>query len=64
MANLELVALMVRDYDSAIRFFVDLLQFGDAGFIRNGRLCGFFEFGHVAALAFGVGAIHVTDLIR
>jgi catechol 2,3-dioxygenase-like lactoylglutathione lyase family enzyme len=27
MANLELVALVVRDYDSAIRFFVDLLQF-------------------------------------
>jgi len=27
MANLELVALVVRDYDSAIRFFVDVLQF-------------------------------------
>ena len=27
MTNLELVALMVRDYDPAIRFFVDLLQF-------------------------------------
>ncbi len=27
MAHLEFVALMVRDYDSAIRFFVDLLQF-------------------------------------
>lgn len=27
MANLELVALVVRDYDSAIRFFVDALQF-------------------------------------
>jgi catechol 2,3-dioxygenase-like lactoylglutathione lyase family enzyme len=27
MANLELVALLVRDYDPAIRFFVDLLQF-------------------------------------
>ena len=27
MANLELVALIVRDYDPAIRFFVDALQF-------------------------------------
>jgi catechol 2,3-dioxygenase-like lactoylglutathione lyase family enzyme len=27
MANLELVALVVRDYDRAIRFFVDVLQF-------------------------------------
>jgi catechol 2,3-dioxygenase-like lactoylglutathione lyase family enzyme len=27
MAALELVALMVRDYDPAIRFFVDVLQF-------------------------------------
>jgi catechol 2,3-dioxygenase-like lactoylglutathione lyase family enzyme len=27
MANLELVALIVREYDPAIRFFVDLLQF-------------------------------------
>ena len=27
MANLELVALVVRDYDAAIRFFVDVLQF-------------------------------------
>ena len=27
MANLELVALVVRDYDPAIRFFVDALQF-------------------------------------
>jgi catechol 2,3-dioxygenase-like lactoylglutathione lyase family enzyme len=27
MADLELVALVVRDYDPAIRFFVDLLQF-------------------------------------
>jgi hypothetical protein len=27
MANLELVALVVRDYDAAIRFFVDALQF-------------------------------------
>src|SRR6516225_12460959 len=27
MANLELVALVVRDYDPAIRFFVDVLQF-------------------------------------
>jgi catechol 2,3-dioxygenase-like lactoylglutathione lyase family enzyme len=27
MANLELVALVVRDYDPAIRFFVDMLQF-------------------------------------
>ena len=27
MANLELVALVVRDYDLAIRFFVDVLQF-------------------------------------
>ena len=27
MANLELVALIVREYDPAIRFFVDVLQF-------------------------------------
>ena len=27
MSNLELVALVVRDYDAAIHFFVDLLQF-------------------------------------
>lgn len=27
MANLELVALVVRDYDAAIRFFVDVLAF-------------------------------------
>jgi catechol 2,3-dioxygenase-like lactoylglutathione lyase family enzyme len=27
MANLELVALLVRDYEPAIRFFVDVLQF-------------------------------------
>jgi catechol 2,3-dioxygenase-like lactoylglutathione lyase family enzyme len=27
MANLELVALVVRDYDEAIRFFVELLRF-------------------------------------
>ena len=27
MAALELVALIVRDYDPAIRFFVDVLQF-------------------------------------
>lgn len=27
MANLELVALVVQDYDRAIRFFVDVLQF-------------------------------------
>src|SRR5438128_10804451 len=27
MAHLELVALLVRDYDAAIRFFVDALQF-------------------------------------
>src|SRR5438874_8724379 len=27
MARLELVALVVRDYDAAIRFFVDVLQF-------------------------------------
>src|SRR5918992_5238600 len=27
MAHLELVALVVRDYDAAIRFFVDVLQF-------------------------------------
>jgi catechol 2,3-dioxygenase-like lactoylglutathione lyase family enzyme len=27
MAHLELVALIVRDYDAAIRFFVDVLQF-------------------------------------
>jgi catechol 2,3-dioxygenase-like lactoylglutathione lyase family enzyme len=26
-SNLELVALIVRDYDEAIRFFVDVLQF-------------------------------------
>jgi catechol 2,3-dioxygenase-like lactoylglutathione lyase family enzyme len=27
MANLELVALIVQDYDPAIRFFVNVLQF-------------------------------------
>jgi catechol 2,3-dioxygenase-like lactoylglutathione lyase family enzyme len=27
MANLELLALVVREYDPAIRFFVDILQF-------------------------------------
>ena|SRR5581483_2795609 len=27
MADLELVALIVRDYDAAIAFFVDILQF-------------------------------------
>ena len=27
MSHLELVALVVRDYDPAIRFFVDVLQF-------------------------------------
>ena len=27
MSHLELVALVVQDYDAAIRFFVDLLQF-------------------------------------
>lgn len=27
MAHLEIVALVVRDYDAAIRFFVDVLQF-------------------------------------
>jgi catechol 2,3-dioxygenase-like lactoylglutathione lyase family enzyme len=27
MSNLELVALVVRDYDAAIRFFVEVLQF-------------------------------------
>ena len=27
MSNLELVALVVRDYDAAIQFFVDVLQF-------------------------------------
>ncbi len=27
MSNLELVAIVVRDYDQAIRFFVDVLQF-------------------------------------
>lgn len=27
MSRLELVALIVRDYDAAIRFFVDVLQF-------------------------------------
>jgi len=27
MAHLDLVALIVRDYDAAIRFFVDVLQF-------------------------------------
>ncbi len=27
MANLELVALVVRDYEPAIRFFIDVLQF-------------------------------------
>jgi len=27
MSHLDLVALIVRDYDAAIRFFVDVLQF-------------------------------------
>jgi catechol 2,3-dioxygenase-like lactoylglutathione lyase family enzyme len=27
MANIELVALLVRDYEPAIRFFVDVLEF-------------------------------------
>jgi catechol 2,3-dioxygenase-like lactoylglutathione lyase family enzyme len=27
MSHLELVALVVRDYDTAVRFFVDVLQF-------------------------------------
>ena len=27
MSNLALVALVVRDYDAAIRFFVDVLEF-------------------------------------
>ena len=27
MSHLQLVALVVRDYDAAIRFFVDILQF-------------------------------------
>ena len=27
MSHLELVALVVRNYDAAIRFFVDVLQF-------------------------------------
>ena len=27
MSHLQLVALLVRDYDAAIRFFVDVLQF-------------------------------------
>ena len=27
MSNIELVAVVVRDYDAAIRFFVDVLQF-------------------------------------
>src|SRR5918992_3442035 len=27
MSHLELVALVVRDYDAAIRFFVDVLEF-------------------------------------
>ena len=27
MSNLELVALVVQDYDAAIRFFVDVLEF-------------------------------------
>lgn len=27
MANLDLVALVVRDYDPAVRFFVDVLEF-------------------------------------
>src|SRR5580692_12625841 len=27
MANIELVALLVRDYEAAIRFFVDVLEF-------------------------------------
>ncbi len=27
MSHLELIALVVRDYDAAIRFFVDVLEF-------------------------------------
>ena len=27
MSHLELVALVVRDHDAAIRFFIDVLQF-------------------------------------
>ena len=27
MAHIDLIALIVRDYDAAIRFFVDILQF-------------------------------------
>jgi len=27
MSHLELVSLIVRDYDAAIRFFVDVLRF-------------------------------------
>ena len=41
MANLELVALVVRDYDPAIRFFVDVLQFelveDSPSFTNDGR---------------------------
>jgi uncharacterized glyoxalase superfamily protein PhnB len=29
MSHLELVTLVVRDYDAAIRFFVDVLRFDD-----------------------------------
>ena len=40
MANLALVALVVRDYEPAIRFFVDVLQFElveDAPSLTNDR---------------------------
>jgi catechol 2,3-dioxygenase-like lactoylglutathione lyase family enzyme len=32
MSNLELVALVVRDYEAAIQFFVQALQFQRAAF--------------------------------
>jgi catechol 2,3-dioxygenase-like lactoylglutathione lyase family enzyme len=41
MSHLELVALIIADYDEAIRFFVDLLEFDlaedEASFTNDGR---------------------------
>ena len=45
MAHLEYVTLIVRDYDPAIRFFVDLLQFElieDVPSLAAARRNGFF----------------------
>jgi catechol 2,3-dioxygenase-like lactoylglutathione lyase family enzyme len=35
MSHLELVALIIRDYDAAIRFFVDVLQFDEMALMAN-----------------------------